>query len=169
MSLVLHRWVSSPQYRNQCLRFLSAKSRNRKWELPNPTTHSNPPHKNPSSSTSNAAKPPQQQPVEHARRESYKAVGRLSAVRTFASEHRPSNRRILQTKPGGSTPFSKPSSQASVQGHPQKVSKEGLEPWLARKLALKEKFSEGWRPGRRISPEAMEGIRILKKQVPPSI
>jgi hypothetical protein len=39
------------------------------------------------------------------------------------------------------------------------------EAWVARKAALKAKYPEGWRPGRKISPEAMEGIRILHRQV----
>lgn len=40
-----------------------------------------------------------------------------------------------------------------------------LENWAARKIALKRKFPEGWRPGKRLSPDAMEGIRILHRQV----
>jgi hypothetical protein len=169
MNLVLQRWVSSPQCRAQWIHSLSEKSRNRKWELPNPTNHLNPPLKNPSSSTSITAKPTQQQPVKHARLENSKALGNtrhLSAVRKSSSNHEPSDGRIQQTKLGGSTPFSNPLSQVTVEGRRPRVSKADLEPWLARKLALKEKFQEGWRPGRRISPEAMEGIRILKKQVP---
>jgi hypothetical protein len=40
-----------------------------------------------------------------------------------------------------------------------------LESWLARKIALKNKYPEGWRPSRKLSPEAIEGIRILHRQV----
>jgi hypothetical protein len=168
MNLTRQRWVSSLQCRNQCIRFLSEKSRNRKWELPNPIKHSNALHKNPSSSTSTPAKPPQKQPAKYEGLEFNKTRGNTthpSAVRKSSLKGTPSHRRIQPTKIGCSTPPSAPSSQASAQEGTPKVSKAGLEPWLARKLALKEKFSEGWRPGRRISPEAMEGIRILKKQV----
>ncbi len=173
MNLGLQRWVSSPQCRYQCIRFLSENSRNRKWELPNPTNHSNLPHKNPSSSTSPTAIPPQKQSVKHALLESNKASANtrhLTAPRELPSKHISSDHRIQTTKLDGSTLFKKLSSRPSVRSlRPPKISKAGLEPWLARKLTLKEKYSEGWRPGRRISPEAMEGIRILKKQVPPQI
>lgn len=40
-----------------------------------------------------------------------------------------------------------------------------LEDWAARKLALKQKYPEGWKPAKRLSPDAMEGIRILHRQV----
>jgi hypothetical protein len=40
-----------------------------------------------------------------------------------------------------------------------------LEDWAARKLALKQKYPEGWRPTKRLSPDAIEGIRILHRQV----
>lgn len=40
-----------------------------------------------------------------------------------------------------------------------------LEPWALRRIAIKNKYPEGWRPVRRISPEAVDGIRVLHKQV----
>lgn len=41
------------------------------------------------------------------------------------------------------------------------------EQWQTQKAALKEKFgSEGWKPRRKVSPDAMEGIRILHAQYP---
>ena len=40
-----------------------------------------------------------------------------------------------------------------------------LESWAARKIALKQKYPEGWKPAKRLSPDAMEGIRILHRQV----
>lgn len=38
--------------------------------------------------------------------------------------------------------------------------------WLKQKQALKEKFPEGWRPPKRLSPDALEGIRVLHQQFP---
>lgn len=38
--------------------------------------------------------------------------------------------------------------------------------WAAQKAALKEKFPEGWRPRKKLSPDALNGIRALNKQFP---
>ncbi|KAJ4320057.1 Required for respiratory growth protein 9 mitochondrial [Fusarium piperis] len=38
--------------------------------------------------------------------------------------------------------------------------------WKAQKAALKEKFPEGWRPRKRLSPDALAGIRALNAQFP---
>ncbi|KAI1167279.1 hypothetical protein F5B18DRAFT_602844 [Nemania serpens] len=40
------------------------------------------------------------------------------------------------------------------------------EEWQIQKEALKEKFPEGWRPRKRLSPDAVEGIRALHAQYP---
>ncbi|KAI1132229.1 hypothetical protein F5Y10DRAFT_231845 [Nemania abortiva] len=40
------------------------------------------------------------------------------------------------------------------------------EMWQIQKQALKEKFPEGWRPRKRLSPDALEGIRALHTQFP---
>ncbi|KAI2642212.1 hypothetical protein GGS21DRAFT_487069 [Xylaria nigripes] len=40
------------------------------------------------------------------------------------------------------------------------------EPWKIQKWALKDKFPEGWRPRKRLSPDAIEGIRALHWQFP---
>jgi hypothetical protein len=40
-----------------------------------------------------------------------------------------------------------------------------LEPWAAHKNTLWKRFPYGWRPDRKVSPEAMEGIRTLHRQV----
>ncbi|KAK5629461.1 hypothetical protein RRF57_005176 [Xylaria bambusicola] len=40
------------------------------------------------------------------------------------------------------------------------------EEWQIQKQALKEKFPEGWRPRKRLSPDALEGIRALHAQFP---
>ncbi|KAJ9158373.1 hypothetical protein NKR19_g3397 [Coniochaeta hoffmannii] len=40
------------------------------------------------------------------------------------------------------------------------------EPWQVQKAALKEKFPEGWSPRKRLSPDALAGIRALHQQFP---
>ncbi|KAI0422284.1 hypothetical protein F5X98DRAFT_325510 [Xylaria grammica] len=53
---------------------------------------------------------------------------------------------------------------------PQRSAKGGRamrgEEWQIQKKALKEKFPEGWRPRKRLSPDALEGIRALHSQFP---
>ncbi|KAL2160848.1 hypothetical protein VTH06DRAFT_1045 [Thermothelomyces fergusii] len=44
--------------------------------------------------------------------------------------------------------------------------KQEKEPWRIQKEALKRKFPEGWQPRKRLSPDAMIGIRMLHKQFP---
>lgn len=38
--------------------------------------------------------------------------------------------------------------------------------WRAQKAALKEKFPEGWNPKKKLSPDALAGIRALHAQFP---
>lgn len=38
--------------------------------------------------------------------------------------------------------------------------------WAAQKAALKAKFPEGWRPRKKLSPDALNGIRALNRQFP---
>jgi hypothetical protein len=40
-----------------------------------------------------------------------------------------------------------------------------LESWAIQKLALKQKYPDGYLPQRKVSPDALEGIRILHRQV----
>ncbi|KAL7933431.1 hypothetical protein V8C35DRAFT_304372 [Trichoderma chlorosporum] len=40
------------------------------------------------------------------------------------------------------------------------------EPWQIQKAALKEKFPGGWQPRKRLSPDALAGIRALNAQFP---
>ncbi|KFY27223.1 hypothetical protein V493_03625 [Pseudogymnoascus sp. VKM F-4281 (FW-2241)] len=39
-------------------------------------------------------------------------------------------------------------------------------PWQSQKAALQEKFSEGWAPRKRLSPDALAGIRAINTQFP---
>ncbi|KAL1901417.1 Required for respiratory growth protein 9 mitochondrial [Sporothrix stenoceras] len=43
---------------------------------------------------------------------------------------------------------------------------ENAEPWQIQKHALREKFPEGWNPRKKLSPDALEGIRALNRQFP---
>lgn len=43
---------------------------------------------------------------------------------------------------------------------------EEVEPWRSQKESLKNKFPEGWRPLKRLSPDAIAGIRALHQQFP---
>lgn len=45
-------------------------------------------------------------------------------------------------------------------------SNDGRPAWSKQKQALKQKFPEGWRPPKRLSPDALEGIRVLHQQFP---
>ncbi|KAK4194201.1 hypothetical protein QBC40DRAFT_291212 [Triangularia verruculosa] len=48
-----------------------------------------------------------------------------------------------------------------------KAEKDGeLEPWRIQKKVLKEKFPEGWMPRKKLSPDALAGIRALHAQFP---
>lgn len=40
------------------------------------------------------------------------------------------------------------------------------EHWKIQKAALREKFPEGWNPKKKLSPDALEGIRALNRQFP---
>lgn len=40
------------------------------------------------------------------------------------------------------------------------------QPWQIQKQILKEKFPEGWKPKKKMSPDAMAGIRALHRQFP---
>ncbi|KAI1271504.1 hypothetical protein F5Y07DRAFT_382812 [Xylaria sp. FL0933] len=53
---------------------------------------------------------------------------------------------------------------------PQPTAEESYVPqkehWQIQKAALKEKFPEGWQPRKRLSPDALEGIRALHARFP---
>ncbi|TFA98702.1 Required for respiratory growth protein 9 [Trichoderma ghanense] len=51
-------------------------------------------------------------------------------------------------------------------GQPPKPGPRTQEPWKLHKAALKEKFPEGWQPRKRLSPDALAGIRALNAQFP---
>ncbi|KAL9082647.1 MAG: hypothetical protein Q9165_008830 [Trypethelium subeluteriae] len=56
--------------------------------------------------------------------------------------------------------------QPNDQKH-EKLEQAPKEPWQVQKAALKQKFGgEGWNPRKRLSPDAMEGIRALHNASP---
>ncbi|KAJ8123417.1 hypothetical protein ONZ43_g627 [Nemania bipapillata] len=55
---------------------------------------------------------------------------------------------------------------AKKKPHAKETQLSRKEQWQAQKAALKEKFPEGWRPRKRLSPDALEGIRALHSQFP---
>lgn len=54
-------------------------------------------------------------------------------------------------------------SRRSKKRQPGRKSKDS---WRVQKEALKKKFPEGWAPRKKLSPDAMAGIRALHKQMP---
>ncbi|KAF9893721.1 Required for respiratory growth protein 9 mitochondrial [Aspergillus nanangensis] len=54
-------------------------------------------------------------------------------------------------------------SERKLLGLKQKKKKEG---WQIQKAALKDKFEEGWNPPKKLSPDAMDGIRHLHSIAP---
>ena len=68
----------------------------------------------------------------------------------------------------GKKPRSESSSEASkaTEAKIEVKPERKLPPWLEYKNALKRKFPEGWNPRKKISPDAMEGMRALHQQYP---
>ncbi|EOO04310.1 putative mitochondrion organization and biogenesis protein [Phaeoacremonium minimum UCRPA7] len=50
----------------------------------------------------------------------------------------------------------------NVEGQPT----QKKEDWKIQKAALKEKFPDGWQPRKKLSPDALAGIRALHEQFP---
>jgi hypothetical protein len=71
--------------------------------------------------------------------------------------------RLLSDSPQESGSFEKDASKAPVEDDWVPPKKE---PWQIHKAAMKEKFPEGWNPLKRLSPDAMTGIRALHQQMP---
>jgi len=62
------------------------------------------------------------------------------------------------------TPNSKLPDSATIGHHIYPVVER--EPWQIQKAALKEKFKEGWNPRKKLSPDALAGIRAIHAQFP---
>jgi hypothetical protein len=81
-----------------------------------------------------------------------------SAPRHLTPKAREDGRRVTMIS---KSPVSKPASYE----HPKHPFAE-REPWQAQKEALKEKFKEGWNPRKKLSPDALTGIRAIHAQFP---
>jgi len=55
---------------------------------------------------------------------------------------------------------------AEADTPPQEAVPMEREEWQIQKQALKEKFPDGWNPRKKLSPDALEGIRALNQQFP---
>ena len=56
--------------------------------------------------------------------------------------------------------------KAQGQEEEETTLKKKIEDWKIQKAALKEKFPDGWMPRKRLSPDALAGIRALNAQFP---
>ncbi|KAK0674751.1 hypothetical protein QBC41DRAFT_309484 [Cercophora samala] len=56
--------------------------------------------------------------------------------------------------------------EESVEASKKDKTKEEMEQWRIQRQALKEKFPEGWMPRKKLSPDALAGIRALNAQFP---
>ncbi|KAL7960212.1 hypothetical protein V8C34DRAFT_277245 [Trichoderma compactum] len=75
------------------------------------------------------------------------------------------------TTPGAKTgrkfrPNSAETQPTDSTGRSSRPGPGAQEPWQLQKAALKEKFPEGWQPRKRLSPDALAGIRALNAQFP---
>jgi len=60
----------------------------------------------------------------------------------------------------------KPSIQEKLMEAREEPSSRTSKHWKAQKAALKEKFPDGWQPRKKLSPDALAGIRALHTQFP---
>ncbi|OCT53350.1 hypothetical protein CLCR_10558 [Cladophialophora carrionii] len=66
---------------------------------------------------------------------------------------------------GTSSPAKNKKSRTELRDLSVKPKKKKLEPWQAQKGALERKFGdEGWKPRKKLSPDAMDGIRALYEE-----
>ncbi|KAL6860989.1 hypothetical protein J3F83DRAFT_746975 [Trichoderma novae-zelandiae] len=63
-------------------------------------------------------------------------------------------------------PSSAESNWTDSSEQPSQPGPRTQEPWKLHKAALKEKFPQGWQPRKRLSPDALAGIRALNAQFP---
>lgn len=99
------------------------------------------------------------------RRSSVQIRGTSPQAKSPATPSRPNRRKQApgpKARAAGSVEKSEGLFSAPLK--PKPTSK--LEGWKAQKLALKEKFPEGWRPRKKLSPDALAGIRTVNAQYP---
>lgn len=103
------------------------------------------------------------QPIERkrAKRDGSKKSFAATSDKHDARSATPRVKRERTARPssGESNPPDPAAAQPSGEPRPK-------EPWKLHKAALKEKFPEGWQPRKRLSPDALAGIRALNAQFP---
>ncbi|PTB63864.1 hypothetical protein BBK36DRAFT_1125012 [Trichoderma citrinoviride] len=76
-------------------------------------------------------------------------------------------KRERKARPSSPADGNSPDISTGQQSPPPESSRPRTrEPWKVHKAALKEKFPEGWQPRKRLSPDALAGIRALNAQFP---
>ncbi|OHE99193.1 mitochondrion organization and biogenesis protein [Colletotrichum orchidophilum] len=87
----------------------------------------------------------------------------LSQASTFATS-------TVQNQKHDWVPFQKGGKQATSRGLVDEQDPDDAKPkrenWQLQKEALKKKFPEGWKPRKRLSPDAIAGIKALHAQFP---
>lgn len=161
MNLVQPRTRRGPvQAAFSLARGLSLPARNRTWNLPSPRPSLTTSH---SENTPTTGSTPSTLTLQKLSRDTntrpLAEISKISESNARGDQQHAINKpHIHARRPNLSTTSSK---TAPYRG----ITRNSDEAWIARKAALKAKYPEGWRPGRKISPEAMEGIRILHRQV----
>ena len=89
---------------------------------------------------------------------------RYQSTESSVTEHTPSSKRRKWAPK--KEPLYKRDSAKRRKATPNDEAPRKLEPWAIQKQALKEKFKEGWDPRRKLSPDAMDGVRQLHKSDP---
>jgi len=99
---------------------------------------------------------------------------------TVESSDKPSNLKLFTGPPQSDEGHNYPAtwslpgyskSARSVESEPKKSNEEDWKPppreaWQIHKEAMKKKFPDGWKPPKRLSPDALAGIRALHAQMP---
>lgn len=95
------------------------------------------------------------------------AHSRDSTIQKHGTERHTGVRRDKGAKPAGKRNVRKHGGQDMEGTEGTRPPAAKREPWQAQKAALKAKFGgEGWRPRKRLSPDALAGIRALHDEFP---
>ncbi|PWI73739.1 hypothetical protein PCL_09015 [Purpureocillium lilacinum] len=118
----------------------------------------------PSSEQEASSAPAQSKPRRRRRNEDAKLDIDESAARPADGAAPPTKaKRGRKPQPDSS---SSPTRNNTHDDDPSAANKPQREAWQTQKAALKEKFPSGWKPRKRLSPDALAGIRALNAQFP---
>ncbi|EAQ84017.1 hypothetical protein CHGG_10421 [Chaetomium globosum CBS 148.51] len=141
-------------------------ARDRDWQAPKPfkrrgggrSVQNNP------LASSHASEPVANDPFRHLSQNDYaRPTARPQAYRSKTGD---SGGREQRYKPaGGARKPRRPNPESNTQGGNWAEPKT-KEPWRIQKEALAKKFPEGWKPRKKLSPDALVGIRMLHQQFP---